>query len=638
MKIKQIFFGILCGAMTMSCTDYLDVSPDSGLAEEEIFTSYGNTLKFFNTVYNGDKTELNPKVYNLDILSTFPLQIANSPRVFTFNGTTDHFDFGRGGSTLSFKRGSWGGNSSGFYPLYNDASNNNFRPIFRAMFSVIRTCNTVLMNLDRIEDANSQKDIEDIRGQAYFVRAYAHFVLGTIWGPFPYITDIMTPENFDRPRLSAQEYYKCIADDCDKARQTFEAVDLMRRDPGPGKPGHLQDPNQNKPTGIAALALKSRALLYRASPLSNPGEDRTYWEEAAEAAIEALKAAKQYDYDLLPWSEYYNNFYSTNGYTNEHLWTWVLDGIKFNSNLFRTLLGSTMISMKDQYGEFPTQNLVDLYDTADGDMLVTEEDRRKAEEKGTYNDKDPYANRDPRFAGNIFYNQRDITWSKVNAGEQPGKFNCYYTMEGGKEVYSTFAQGYGGKVGDTVTGYVARKRSGDWHAGKPNPTFKLSESLFRMVELYLNYAEAANEAYGGPDGKSPSSDMTALEALNIVRRRVSEKLVLDKNDPTVQGYDAFKKRVQKERAVEFDQEGYHWYFDMRRWKIASEVMTKPLMGVRIKQVNKDATEYSERFEHELYELPENQQPVWHDEMYFWPFRKEDYFKYQIFDTSLNPYW
>lgn len=638
MKIKQIFFGILCGAMTMSCTDYLDVSPDSGLTEEEIFTSYGNTLKFFNTVYNGDKTELNPKVYNLDILSTFPLQIANSPRVFTFNGTTDHFDFGRGGSTLSFKRGGWGGNTSGFNPLYNDASKNNFRPIFRAMFSVIRTCNTVLMNLDRIEDANSQKDIEDIRGQAYFIRAYAHFVLGMIWGPFPYITDVMTPENFDRPRLSAPEYFKCIADDCDKARQTFEAVGLMRRDPGPGKPGHLQDPNQNKPTGVAALALKSRALLYRASPLSNTAEDKTYWEEAAEAAIEALKASKQYGYDLLPWSEYYNNFYSTNGYTNEHLWTWVLDGIKYNGLVFRTLLGSTMISMSDQYGEFPTQNLVDLYDTADGDMLVTEEDRRKAEEKGTYNDKDPYANRDPRFAGNIFYNQRQITWSKVNSGEQPNKFNCYYTMENGKEVYSTFAQGYGGKVGDTVTGYVARKRSGDWHAGKPNPTFKLSESLFRMVELYLNYAEAANEAYGGPDGKSPSSDMTALEALNIVRRRVSEKLVLDKNDPTVQGYDAFKKRVQKERTVEFDQEGYHWYFDMRRWKIASEVMTKPLMGVRIKQVNKDATEYSERFEHELYELPENNQPNWHDEMYFWPFHKDDYFKFEIFDTSLNPYW
>lgn len=636
MKIKHIFLGVVCTTMTMSCTDYLDVSPDSGLTEEEIFSSYGNTVKFFNTVYNGDKTELEPKVYNLDIVSSFPLESTNCARLFGLKQTVDIYDVGKIEAALTyFKKGSWGGNAW-FTSRYDDASSNNFRPIFRGMFNVIRTCNRVLMNLDKIEDANSQRDIEDIRGQAYFIRAYAHFVLGTIWGPFPYITDIMTAENYDRPRLSAVDYFKEIANDCDRARETFEAAGLMRRDPGPGQAGHLQDTNQDKPTGVAALALKSRALLYRASPLSNPDENQQLWIEAADAAAEALTVAEQYQYELQPWANYYDNFYGQN-YTNEHLWARAIGPVTWTGYAVRLILGTTLTGQQASWGLFPTQSLVDMYDTKWGDQLVTEEDRRKAEESLHYDDMDPYANREPRFYGNIFFNQADITWSAVNAGEEPNKFNCYYTNEGGKQVYSTFAQGYAGLIGDTKTGYVARKYTGDWHYGRQTPKPKLYDTLFRLAELYLNYAEAANEAYG-PQGKSPQGTMTALEAMNVIRRRVSEDLVLDKNDPTVSNKDAFRERIQKERTIEFDQENDHRYFDIRRWKIAPKVMSAPVEGVMIEQVNKNATLYRDRFVHKRYELPATSQSVWKDEMYFWPFEKDDYYRYEIFDTSLNPYW
>lgn len=635
MNIKHIFFGILCCAITISCTDYLDVSPDSGLTEEEIFTSYSNTLKFFNTVYSGDKTQLEPAAYNLDIVSAFPLESQSGARYLGFNATTDLYDNGRTGSTISFKRGvcATGG---AFNQYYDDSSSNNFRPIFKGMFNVIRTCNMTLMNLDKIEDANSQKDIEDIRGQAYFIRAYAHFVIGSIWGPFPYITDIMTAENYDRPRLSASEYFKAIADDCDNARRTFEAVGLMRRDPGPGQSGHLNDVNQNRPTGVAALALKSRALLYRASPLSNPDENPQLWIDAAEAAAEALNVAIQYQYELQPWEKYYDNFYGAK-FTNEHLWSWNWGNVKLAANSVKMILGSTMTASKECYGEFPTQNLVDMYDTRWGDVLVTEEDRAAAAAKGHYNEQNPYVDRDPRFAGNIFYNQSNITWSSVYAGEEKNKFNCYYTMVNGKQVFSTFAQGYSGLMGDTKTGYVGRKRTGDWHAGKKTPVPVISDLLFRMVELYLNYAEAVNEVYG-PNGKSPSGTMTALEALNVVRRRVSVDLVLDKNDPTVKDDIAFRKRIQKERTIEFDQEGNHRYYDIRRWKIAPQVMAGPLYGISIEQVNPEGSTYEQRFRHTRYELPQNYQPIWSDNMYYWPFSRDDYFKYEVFDTSLNPYW
>ena len=350
-----------------------------------------------------------------------------------------------------------------------------------------------------------------------------------------------------------------------------------------------------------------------------------------------MKVAEQYQYALLPWEKYYDNFYGAK-YTNEHLWSWNWGNVKLTANGVKMIMGSTMTAQKECFGEFPTQNLVDMYDTKWGDVLVTEEDRKAATLKGHYDEQDPYVNRDPRFAGNIFYNQRDITWSSVNAGEEKNKFNCYYTMENGKQVFSTFAQGYAGVVGDTKTGYVCRKRTGEWHAGKKTPVPVISDLLFRMVELYLNYAEATNEAYG-PNGKSPSGTMTALDALNVVRGRVSTDLILDSSDPTVADTETFRKRIQKERTVEFDQEGHHRYYDIRRWKIAPEVMSTPLYGIMIEQVSKNTSlPYRERFKHTRYKLLETNQPIWNDNMYFWPFDKNDYFKYEIFDTSLNPYW
>ena len=211
-------------------------------------------------------------------------------------------------------------------------------------------------------------------------------------------------------------------------------------------------------------------------------------------------------------------------------------------------------------------------------------------------------------------------------------------MVDGKQVFSTFAQGYDGLIGDTKTGYLGRKRTGDWHFGRKTPVPPMTDVLFRLAELYLNYAEAANEAYG-PQGKSPRGSMTALEALNVIRERVSPELKLSDSDPTVANTDAFRERIQKERTIEFDQENNHRYFDIRRWKIAPEVMSAPVYGMMIEQIDSDVNKpYKERFRHTRYKLPESSQSIWKDEMYFWPFDKNDYYKYEVFDTSLNPYW
>ena len=85
--------------------------------------------------------------------------------------------------------------------------------------------------------------------------------------------------------------------------------------------------------------------------------------------------------------------------------------------------------------------------------------------------------------------------------------------------------------------------------------------LFRLSELYLNFAEAAYQSVGS-DVKV--GDMSALDAVNAIRARVGMPGLpsgLSKGD--------FERRYRKERRVELAFED-HRFYDVRRWKILEE--------------------------------------------------------------------
>ncbi|MDQ1297199.1 MAG: starch-binding outer membrane protein SusD/RagB family, partial [Bacteroidota bacterium] len=84
----------------------------------------------------------------------------------------------------------------------------------------------------------------------------------------------------------------------------------------------------------------------------------------------------------------------------------------------------------------------------------------------------------------------------------------------------------------------------------------------RLADVYLIYAEAANEAYGA-DGKAPGANLTAVDAINKVRNRANMPDVY----ATAAGYSNFRELVQNERSVELCFEGNYW-FDLRRWHLA----------------------------------------------------------------------
>ena len=156
----------------------------------------------------------------------------------------------------------------------------------------------------------------------------------------------------------------------------------------------------------------------------------------------------------------------------------------------------------------------------------------------------PYVNRDPRFYQSIIYT--GATWQGRTMDIRPGGADqgsiggilrtFYWCRKGVLETHNLFAGS-----GNALRRYV----------------------LFRLAELYLNYAEAENEILSGPDA-------TVYSAVNAIRQRAGMPDL-----PAGLSKDDMRKRIYHERQVELAFEG-HRFWDVRRWKIAEQVDNKPV--------------------------------------------------------------
>lgn len=597
--------GIVIMLMPSCLEDYLDKAPESGLSEDEVFTKYENFRQFFDAVYEGQKYYSGGwRDYN--IKNAFPRYFSHWDQKYSWEGLTDAADQGRYMEGHTFKSGQ----VSAFVNKFT--YDGKRRPILESMFMCIRICNTTLERIDQLKDAK-EEDKNDLIAQAHFVRAFCHFELMRIWGPMPYLTKVLGPDDqWDIPRLSKYETLKSIALDMDTAAVYYEKAGRMRRDLGPGQPGHLDDPDQAKPNGVAAKAYKARALLYAASPLNND-KGVTAWEDAAKASWEAIQIARQYEYGLLDASEYRRNYYGTK-YTNEQLWAWHAGSLSWNNGAhagnFCGVIGNSVSSWS---GVCPTQNFVDKFETKWGDPLNTEEDRAAAAVLGHYNEQNPYKDRDPRFYIDILYNQAPVAGFKTA--------QIWFEVKDGVTSYGELIDPK--YLGRSYTGYMIRKIWGE--ASNKNRTSVLyTDPLMRLTELYLDYAEAANEAWG-PNGMAPGADLSAVDAINLVRSRIAMAPVQSR---FTSDKETFRERIKNERNVELAYEG-HYYHDIRRWMDAPKAYAGPIMGVQIEKVAK-SDDYPTGFKYTRYQLEALRQSAWKDAMYYLPFNTEDNFKMRNF--------
>lgn len=613
-----LIFSVAFGSLLLvSCKDYLDKAPESGLSEESVFSKYENFMQYFDGIYKGKlqsatsptNSALTDGDYNIQC--AFPLFWSIGSQKSTWDDYTEIADAARGATALAFKTGSYMQYS--FIYTYGGS----YRPILLSMFVVIRRANMALEKIKMLQDATAQ-DINDIKAQAYFMRAYANFMLDKTWGPMPYITKVVGPDDlWDQERLSKYDYLANIAADFDTAAVYFEKAELMRRDnPIPGAPGHLVHPNMFRPNGCAARALKGRALLYAASPLNN-NKGQKAWEDAAKANWDAIQIALKYGYNLLTPANYKYNFIGAQ-YSNEQLWGYYYGTGAYNASTKQWLVNGPMSANKTANNpECPTQNGVDKFETKWGDPLNTAAERQAAVALGHYNEQDPYKDRDPRFYIDIMYNTAPI------AGYVTAKI--YYEMLNGVAKYSeqldpTYA-------GVSRTGYYSSKCwGGESTLNRISPA--MTDPLIRLAELYLNYAEAANEAYG-PNTAAPGASLTAVQAINLIRARFNMTPVLSQYTTDK---DVFRTRIKNERFVELCYEGFHYYFDIRRWKDAPRTMTEGIYGMDIEKLatGYDKIKYPTGYRYTRILLSSDRQSVWKDAMYYFAFDIEDMQKMKKF--------
>ena len=429
-------------------------------------------------------------------------------------------------------------------------------------------------------------NIERWKYEARFLRAYFYSELVKRYGGVPLANELMDMDTDYRniPRNILQECIDFIVDECGQVAPHLPAV--------------YQASDMGRVTRGAALALKSRVLLYAASELfNNPvwaqgyerkdlislsGTDRqTRWENAAKAAGEVLWGADVAEAGYKLSGNYQSLFRSfsdneivlvrRNGYDNS-----------FEKSNYP--IGADQATG----GTAPSGNLVDAYETTGGRTFSWKDPSMAAR---------PYENRDPRFAATIMPN---------NSTFQGRPVECW---EGGADGPD--------KNNASRTGYYLLKYV--------DPELKLLQGqsaihswiIIRLGEIYLNYAEAMNEAYG-PDGKGIYGK-SAREAVNEVRGRVGMPEVL------ADSKEEMREKIRHERRVELAFED-HRFWDVRRWMTAPDDLNAPLKGVKVTRLSYNSFEYqsveveSRSFKRSMYfyPIPQNelnitgwpQNPLW----------------------------
>lgn len=516
MKIsKYILLTLL--VLTSACSDLLDVQPttfisdealwkDKNLIKQFVANTYGSMLCGFNRCTAGYGQDWSMSwAGNLDAGTDDFASVADSP-IYT--------------------------------QLNKDAITSQSCPfvqeIWLQSYKVIRKCNIIIESIPAVsENVLSSEEKNRLESEARFLRAFCHFELARTFGKAPLI-------------LKAQS----LEDELKVAPSSFnEIVDYIKEECklyANYLPEKCAEVDNGHVTKGAFLALNSRALLYLASPLYNQ-DDKKKWEEAANAALAVMnlnvyELYKKGDtpYRTMQFDKSLDNkeviferrFTFPEAPHNIHM-MWSLDGQDAGS----------------WNGLYPTQNLVDAYETTNG-MAIDDP------QNDMYDAQNPYANKDARFYQSIIYN--GSTWetqliSMVTNTVDPsknglckpriGKARCGYGPKKFIEELVPSTNLYGGYA-----------QSNNW-------------PYFRYAEILLNYAEAKNEALATPDA-------SVYKAINAVRNRSGQP-----NLPDHLSKEEMRKRIKNERRVELLLEE-HRFYDLRRWK-DGDVLAQPIMGMNI---------------------------------------------------------
>ncbi len=539
---KSVLMVAVAGVALTSCDEFLDKEYDASLSEEKVFNNANETRGFLANIYTNLPDGLAPLTDD---------QLTGASRdCITDNAVTR-----------------WGLHY--YTKVANDgytASNHPLLGQWNVDLYGIRKCNQFLKNAkesvvgNTITSSDDSKLYERYCAEAKLLRAIFHFDLICWFGACPIIAEdesgapiVFDPSSdMNISRMPAPEALEWVAAQCDAIIQS-EALPFYYAN---------QAANWGRVSGAVAYALKSRALLYRASALNNTSNDATWWTKAADAAKAFLTANQDAGnpYRLFDTDNPDDDVYRQSVYTPTQNPELILARSVWQTNqVEKVFLPVGFTGNFSGAGRTnPTQNFVDCFETADGKTID--------DPTSGYDNQHPFDNRDPRLAQTVFYH--GMTWGRSEDSEQ--RQLDMSSNEGAPGI------DYNSAMGGTYTGYYLKKWVNNISC-RTGETYPHAWPIFRFTEILLNAAEACCEAGNSND---------ALTYVNQIRSRAGMP------DITVTEQGALRERIRNERRIELAFED-HRMWDLRRWKayegvtLANEV-SKPtyqqvlnLYGVKI---------------------------------------------------------
>lgn len=577
---KTLLYGLLSAGMVLgatSCSDFLEPEPANNNTTDKVYSDWNQAVAAHIDTYN--------------FLRHGAHRINNS----WLDAATDlaYTSYSTGGVRTSLNIGNYYG-SSGAPEL--TASWEHF-------YRGIRKCNQTIEKLPLVPKAAdlSEETYTENKNryisEAYFLRAFFHWELFLRYGAIPYIDEVMDPTDqatllSKAERPSTSEYVGNILADLETSREhLLPYAEGIKADYS----GEISQPMCD--------ALKCKVLLYMASPRFAAESGKT-WNDAMKAyekffedypGYELTTMSAQFDTPAkVMTAVWQQNQYAGNNkevifFRNDPVANW------------GAIAADVNIGEGGSGGCCPSQNLVDMFDMADGTSPFASYDITGAPvytngvpaiaAGSTYTDQTMWENRDPRLEAYILHH--GMAWGYQNP--------VIDVRLGG-------ADNKAGNANATKTGYYMRKWiADDILSNNHGGTSYRNWCFIRLAEMYLSYAEILNEI--------SFADNKAIIAayLDMVRMRAGLPQLATRPD-----YDSFTQEtmrnfIHKERTIELCFEEQRWW-DVRRWSCAVKALSRPIYGIEVAQdgkiTRKTVTGSERQFDAKMYLYPIPEAQYW----------------------------
>jgi hypothetical protein len=496
-----------------------------------------------------------------------PYQQAPESDVATDDAVTNNFD----NDYLSMATGSWASNAN---PISQWQNRRN----------AIQYLNIFLANADEVEwakdDVARSMYSDRLKGEAYGLRAIQMYYLlmahggwttdGRLMG-VPIVTEPQDKDSdFNVPRNTFQECLDQILNDIDLALELLpldyrdiENAEIPEKYPELGVT-NASDYNrvngvhmEGRLSGRIVEAVRAQVALLAASPSYTDGTNLNWTDAANYAGVVLSRINGPSGLDSEGWSWYTDM--SSGGLSDEVLWS---SGVNQDNDLEINNFPPSLYGSGDVN---PTQNLVDAFPSVNGYPIT--------DPSATYDPANPYDNRDPRLTSYVVVN-----------GSTMGPDDAVIVTEASGDNADALNKESGLS---TRTGYYLRKLSPS--GVNVNPEFYVGgdgvenyTTRIRYTEIFLAYAEAANEVWG-PDGTGEQG-FSAYDVVKALRERAGIGIGEDLDDPYLEdcrtNQDKMRTLIRNERRLELCFENRR-FWDLRRWNVDLNKLNETALGIRI---------------------------------------------------------